>query len=601
MKAAIYARKSTDDSDKHEDNRSVARQVERARAFCEARGWTVADDHVYADDGISGAEYQNRPGLLRLMASLKKFDVVVMSEISRLGRDMVRNAVVIDELRGASVQIWYYLTAEQEHADTPEQRIMVTLRSFAAEVERAKISQRTRDALERKALRGQNAGGRVYGYRNVWVMEDGERRVAPPGARKPEAVVCTEYEIDEQEAAVVRGIFRAYMDGRGLRTLAKALNGDPDHRDVLDRYFGGRTPPPPWKGTRSWAPTSIREMLYRERYRGKIPYGLYRKAYRGGTRTRERQETFHLVDAPELRIVPEDLWQAVHERTRGERGAYFAATAGKSTERPDTGRASKYLLSGLMRCTCCGGAMVGTSIAYGSGRTRRREPAYLCSYYNTRGSTVCDNSRRARAAETDARVINEIDSRFMTPAAVDFVVDIVLETVFAARRTAPDRLKEIEAELRQVTRELDRLITLVVDGRAPQRVAEEIAAREKKVRELELERERLRAAVPGSEDVAKIREIAHARIRELRETLHRDVAGGREVLRQILDGPISFKLDGSGYRLEGRTLVGALFGPDSSATSIRLASPVGHELHAGRPVTSIRLASPRGFEPLLPP
>ena len=159
MKAALYARKSTDDSDKHEDNRSVARQIERARAFCAARDWTVAEDHIYADDGVSGAEYQHRPGLLRLMAHLQEFDVVVMSEISRLGRDMVRNAVVIDELRGAGVQLWYYLTAEQEQADTPEQRIMVTLRSFAAEVERAKASQRTRDALERKALRGENAGG----------------------------------------------------------------------------------------------------------------------------------------------------------------------------------------------------------------------------------------------------------------------------------------------------------------------------------------------------------------------------------------------------------------------------------------------------------
>ncbi len=582
MKAAIYARKSTDDSDKHEDNRSVARQVERARAFCEARGWALAGDRIYADDGVSGAEYQNRPGLLRLMASLKNFDVVVMSEISRLGRDMVRNAVVIDEIRSIGVQIWYYLTAEQEHADTPEQRIMVTLRSFAAEVERAKISQRTRDALERKALRGQNAGGRVYGYRNVWVMEDGERRVAPPGARKPEGVVHTEYEIDEQEAAVVCGIFCAYAEGHGQRTIAKALNADPEYRDVTQRYFGGRIPPPPWKGTGSWAPSSIREMLYRERYRGKIPYGRHRKTYRGGTRARERQATFHLVDAPALRIVSEDLWQAVHARARGEHRAYFASTAGRPAERQDTGRTSKYLLSGLMRCSCCGSSMVGSNITYGSGRTRRPEPAYLCSYYKSRGSTVCDNSRRPRAADVDARVISAIDSQFMTAAAIDYVVDLVIKAVVDARRTAPDRLKAIEAELRQVTRELDRLITLVVDGRAPQRVTEEIALRERRIRELELERERLRAAVPSSEDVARIREIAHERIRELRETLHRDVVGGREVLRQILDGPISFKLDGSDYRLEGRTRVGALLTPDSSATRIRLASP-------------------RGFEPLLQP
>jgi hypothetical protein len=189
---------------------------------------------------------------------------------------------------------------------------------------------------------------------------------------------------------------------------------------------------------------------------------------------------------------------------------------------------------------------------------------------------VCENSRRARATEADARVINEIDSRFMTPAAVDFVVDIVLETVSAARRTAPDRLKEIEAELRQVTRELDRLITLVVDGRAPQRVAEEIAARGKKVRELELEREHLRAP---SRAARTWRESARSPTRGSAICTKCCTATwrGREVLRQILDGPISFKLEGSDYRLEGRTRVGALISRDSSATSISLASPPAFE------------------------
>ena len=583
MKAAIYARKSTDDSDKHEDNRSVARQVERARAFCEARGWAVAEDHIYADDGISGAEYQNRPGLLRLMASLKNFDVVVMSEISRLGRDMVRNAVVIDEIRGASVQLWYYLTAEQEHADTPEQRIMVTLRSFAAEVERAKNSQRTRDALERKALRGQNAGGRVYGYRNVWIMEDDERRVATPGARKPEAVVRTEYEIEAHEADVLRGIFCAYAAGHGMRSIARALNGDPGYKEISLRYFGGRAPTPPWKGTKSWAPSSIREMLYRERYLGKIPYGQHRKTYRGGTKTRVQQEQYHMVDAPHLRIIDEQLWNAAQEQLGVTRRAYIASIEGNHAAHPNTGRASKYLISGLMRCGCCGGSMVGSSITYGNGTTRRREPAYLCSYRHNRGSTVCENSRKALASEVDGRVIGAIETQFLSPAAIDYVVDLVIEATVEARRAAPDQLKQIEAELRRLNRELDRFVSLIASGHMPPRVLEEISAREKQIRELEIERERLQAATPNTADVARIRQLAHERIRELRETLHRDVPDAREVLQQILDGPISFKLDGSGYRIEGRTRVGALLTPDS-------ASP-----------TRIRLASPRRFELLSPP
>jgi DNA invertase Pin-like site-specific DNA recombinase len=86
MIAAIYARKSNDD-DRNIDNKSVTRQVERAEAYAESQGWTVADDHILVDDGISGAEFKNRPPLLRLLNDLHNFDVIVTSELSRLGRE----------------------------------------------------------------------------------------------------------------------------------------------------------------------------------------------------------------------------------------------------------------------------------------------------------------------------------------------------------------------------------------------------------------------------------------------------------------------------------------------------------------------------------
>jgi DNA invertase Pin-like site-specific DNA recombinase len=166
MRAAIYARKSTDD-DRSEENRSVTRQIERARQFAEGRGWSVAEDLIFVDDGISGAEFNNRPGLNRLLNQLKNFDVLVMAEASRLGRDMLRNAALINDILERGVRLFYYLTGEEETASTPEQRMMMTLRGYAAEVEREKASQRARDALERKARKDYNTGGTVYGYTNV--------------------------------------------------------------------------------------------------------------------------------------------------------------------------------------------------------------------------------------------------------------------------------------------------------------------------------------------------------------------------------------------------------------------------------------------------
>ena len=59
MIAAIYARKSTDQN-LPDEAKAVTRQVERARAYAARNGWTVADAHVSADDGISGAEFMKR-------------------------------------------------------------------------------------------------------------------------------------------------------------------------------------------------------------------------------------------------------------------------------------------------------------------------------------------------------------------------------------------------------------------------------------------------------------------------------------------------------------------------------------------------------------
>ena len=72
MIAAIYARKSTEQHGADADAKSVARQIENARAFAAAKGWRVADEHVYSDDAISGAETRklvNRQRLLDAIAA----------------------------------------------------------------------------------------------------------------------------------------------------------------------------------------------------------------------------------------------------------------------------------------------------------------------------------------------------------------------------------------------------------------------------------------------------------------------------------------------------------------------------------------------------
>ncbi|MAG69637.1 MAG: hypothetical protein CL471_04965 [Acidobacteria bacterium] len=90
MIAAIYARKSTDQNGVADAEKSVTRQIDHAKAYAAKKGWTVAEAHVYQDDGVSGAEFKARPGYVRLMNALTSrapLDVLVVSELSRLGRE----------------------------------------------------------------------------------------------------------------------------------------------------------------------------------------------------------------------------------------------------------------------------------------------------------------------------------------------------------------------------------------------------------------------------------------------------------------------------------------------------------------------------------
>lgn len=100
MFAAIYARKSTDQHGVSDDQKSVTRQIEHARGYAPRKGWSVAEEHIYSDDGISGAEFVKRPGFIRLMSVLKPkppFQILIMSEESRLGREQIKTAYALQQ------------------------------------------------------------------------------------------------------------------------------------------------------------------------------------------------------------------------------------------------------------------------------------------------------------------------------------------------------------------------------------------------------------------------------------------------------------------------------------------------------------------------
>ncbi|HJZ60386.1 MAG TPA: recombinase family protein, partial [Gemmataceae bacterium] len=223
MIAAIYARKSTEQNGVGDEDKSVTRQIEHAKAYAVKRGWLVADEHIYVDDGISGAEFVKRPGFLRLMNALKPkppFKVLVMSEESRLGREQIETAYALKQIMDAGVRVFFYLENRERTLDSAMDKVMLSLTTFAAELEREKGSQRTYDAMAKKAKALQVTGGRVYGYDNIEVLSPGVQPDSPPTR------LHVLRQINENQAAIVRRIFEMYASGMGITRIAKALNAE---------------------------------------------------------------------------------------------------------------------------------------------------------------------------------------------------------------------------------------------------------------------------------------------------------------------------------------------------------------------------------------
>src|SRR5437879_3750360 len=112
MIAAIYARKSTDQPGIADDQKSVVRQIETCRAYALRKGYVVSDEWIVADDGISGAEFTRRPGLRHLMNCLRPrppFQVLIMTEESRLGREALETGFLFKQILTAGVRVFLAL------------------------------------------------------------------------------------------------------------------------------------------------------------------------------------------------------------------------------------------------------------------------------------------------------------------------------------------------------------------------------------------------------------------------------------------------------------------------------------------------------------
>ena len=499
MRAVIYARYSSD----LQSAASIDDQVRLCRERIERDGHELMQ--VYSDRAISGATLI-RPGIQLLMQDAGKggFDLVYAEALDRISRDQEDAAGFFKRMVFADVSL--VTLAEGEITE-----LHVGLKGTMNALFLKDLAQKTRRGLRGRVEAGRSGGGNAYGYDIV-------RALRPDGA-----VDTGKRQINRPEAKVVLRIFREYSVGVSPREIAKKLN-----REGVIGPSGS-----------SWGPSTIngnRErrtgILNNELYIGRIVWNRQRYVKdpaTGKRRSRPNPEkNWITTEVPDLRIVPQELWEAV----RARQGGMAPQT------RPDTKRREfwelqrpRYLLSGLVKCGCCGASYT----KFGSNR-------FACT--GARDRATCSNYLTIRGDDLELAILEGLKERLMEPALFEEFVREFTAEVNRQRSSIASERKALQADLDRASRQIDKLVEAIIEGA-------DALALNAKLKHLEKQKARIEAkiaATPEAEPLLHpgLANIYRKAVAELQTFIRNPETSGEAfgLIRGLIDAVILMPVNG---------------------------------------------------------
>ncbi|MCK1699926.1 recombinase family protein [Bradyrhizobium sp. 146] len=489
MKIALYARYSSD----NQRDASIEDQLRLCRLHAEKQGWTVVDS--YADRAISGASLL-RPGIQELIsdATRGKFAVVVAEAMDRLSRDQEDIAGLFKRMAFAGVRIVTLSEGDVTH-------LHVGLKGTMNALFLKDLADKTRRGLRGRVAGGKSGGGLCFGY-------DVVKQFAANG--EP---IRGDRTINEAEAAVVRRIFADYLAGKSSRTIAFELN---------------RNGQPGPQGA-EWGPSTIHGnpkrgvgILNNELYVGRLVWNRLRYLKDPDTGKRvsrlNPESEWVIQEVPELRIVDQEMWDAV--KTRQQTLAYEPSAPGEN--KLNDRRRPRYLFAGLVKCGCCG-----------SGYTMISKDLLGCATARNKGT--CKNRLNIRRDLLEASVLSGLRTHLMEP---ELFKEFCQEFTHEVNRLRIERGADIEAqrrELERTERELDKAIQAILEGVPGTKLKDKIGALE--ARKAELVDLLANAEEPPPLLHPNMAEIYHQRVAALHASLlsEGERAEAAEVCRTLID------------------------------------------------------------------
>jgi len=377
LKCFLYTRVSTEIQ---VDGYSLEAQKERLVKEAKHRGMKIIGE--YSDEGKSGKNIAGRPAFQNMLTDIRKLNAdarpnyVLVFKLSRFGRNAADTLNALQYMEDFDV----HLICVEDGIDSagPAGKLMISVLSAVAEIERENIKEQTMAGRQQKARDGKwNGGFAPYGYKL-------ERTDEEKGKGK--------LVINEEEAEIIRLIYDKFVHTEmGLHGVAKWLNDNGYRKKIRQNGTVDR-----------FSATFVKGVIDNPIYMGKIAFGRRKTEKIEGTRNefhvvKQARDSYELYDGIHEAIIDEVVWykaQAKRDINAFKREKIYSLE-------------HEHVLSGLLKCPTCGASMYGVvnrKKKKGSDEFYTDMFYYLCKNRKMVSGHLCDYKKHIRQDMLDAEV-----------------------------------------------------------------------------------------------------------------------------------------------------------------------------------------------------
>lgn len=398
-RTAGYARVSTDSE---EQATSYETQMAYYKNYIESRNdWEFVG--MYSDEGISATNTKKRDGFKQMIkdALNGKIDLIITKSVSRFARNTVDSLQNVRKLKEKGVEIYF----EKENIWTLDAKgeLLITIMSSLAQEESRSISENTTWGKRKRFAEGKAS----VGYKHFLGYDK-------------------DFIINEDEAKIVRLIYRLFISGLSFTAIGKEL----ENKGLKTTY-----------GKNKWHTSTIKSILTNEKYKGDA---LLQKEYttdflQKTKKVNEGEIPQYYVEGHHKAIISPEQFDFVQLEIQK-----------KKEQRRKSGNS---IFSSKIKCGCCG-SWYGGKVWHSN--TKYRKSIYRCNKKYQAGEEPC-NSPVLNEEQIKEIFLKALNSLTVVKEEVKQNLKILLNTV-CNTSNLEIKLENLKEELILLSQQIEKLI-----------------------------------------------------------------------------------------------------------------------------------------------